>query len=214
MKILNAYAGIGGNRKLWEGHEVTAVEIDPDIAAVYGDYFPEDELIVGDAHDFIRENYERFDFIWTSPPCQSHTRMNTILVGRGQKKAPYPDMKLYQEIIFLRNWYKGKWVAENVIPMYEPLIPGKRVERHLFWSNFRIGRYELGRKRPSIEFDNSKVFEKEFGFDLSGYKFRNTRRDQVARNCVHPETGRHILQMAQGIWERESTEQQEINFEV
>lgn len=26
IKVLNLYAGIGGNRKLWEGVEVTAVE--------------------------------------------------------------------------------------------------------------------------------------------------------------------------------------------
>lgn len=35
MKILNLYAGIGGNRKLWGNeHEITAVELDPDIAAI------------------------------------------------------------------------------------------------------------------------------------------------------------------------------------
>ena len=35
LKVLNLYAGIGGNRKLWENVEVTAVEIEPDIATVY-----------------------------------------------------------------------------------------------------------------------------------------------------------------------------------
>ena len=29
MKVLNLYCGIGGNRKLWEDVEVTAVELDP-----------------------------------------------------------------------------------------------------------------------------------------------------------------------------------------
>ena len=29
MRILNAYAGIGGNRRLWAGHNVTAVESNP-----------------------------------------------------------------------------------------------------------------------------------------------------------------------------------------
>lgn len=35
MKILNLYAGIGGNRALWENCEVTAVELDEKIADVY-----------------------------------------------------------------------------------------------------------------------------------------------------------------------------------
>lgn len=35
MKILNLYAGIGGNRKLWgDDHEITAVEIESKIASI------------------------------------------------------------------------------------------------------------------------------------------------------------------------------------
>lgn len=35
MKILNLYAGIGGNRKKWgDDHEITAVELDEEIAAI------------------------------------------------------------------------------------------------------------------------------------------------------------------------------------
>ena len=40
MKILNLYAGIGGNRKLWGNeHEITAVEINPKIAEAYKTFF-------------------------------------------------------------------------------------------------------------------------------------------------------------------------------
>ena len=35
IKVLNLYAGIGGNRKLWKDVEVTAVEINEEIAGVY-----------------------------------------------------------------------------------------------------------------------------------------------------------------------------------
>jgi len=39
MKIYNGYAGIGGNRKLWgPEHEITAVELNPDIAKIYQDH--------------------------------------------------------------------------------------------------------------------------------------------------------------------------------
>jgi DNA (cytosine-5)-methyltransferase 1 len=64
MKILNLYAGIGGNRKLWEGHEITAVEINPKIAEVYKTLFPEDEVVVGDAHQYLLDHFREFDFIW------------------------------------------------------------------------------------------------------------------------------------------------------
>ena len=50
MKILNLYAGIGGNRKLWEGHDITAVEHNHPIANIYKDLFPNDDMIIGDAH--------------------------------------------------------------------------------------------------------------------------------------------------------------------
>ena len=46
MKVLNLYAGIGGNRKLWEDVEVTAVEWDPKIAEIYQDFFPDDTVVV------------------------------------------------------------------------------------------------------------------------------------------------------------------------
>ena len=49
MKILNLYAGIGGNRKLWENVSVTAIEYDAKIAEIYKDLYPNDEVIVTDA---------------------------------------------------------------------------------------------------------------------------------------------------------------------
>ena len=66
MKILNLYAGIGGNRKLWGSeHQITAVEYDPAIAAIYSDLYPQDELIIGDAHEYLAKHFDEFDFICT-----------------------------------------------------------------------------------------------------------------------------------------------------
>jgi len=67
MNCLNLYAGIGGNRKLWTDCRVTAVEINPDIAGVYQQLYPDDKMIVGDAHQYLLENFHRFDFIWSCP---------------------------------------------------------------------------------------------------------------------------------------------------
>lgn len=96
MKILNLYAGIGGNRKLWgDEHEITAVEYNESIAAIYKDLYPNDTVIVADAHQYLLEHFQEYDFIWTSPPCPTHSRMNFM------KHMPkrFPDMKLYEEII-------------------------------------------------------------------------------------------------------------------
>ena len=122
MKILNLYSGLGGNRRLWgDSHDITAVEINPDIAKIYCDFFPKDEMIIDDAHDFLLKNYKLYDFIWSSPPCPTHSRLNkSNCVGLTEKK--YPEMSLYQEIIFLQNWFKGKYCVENVRSYYEPLI--------------------------------------------------------------------------------------------
>ena len=136
MKILNLYACLGGNRYKWEGHEITAVELDPELARMYQERFPEDEVIVTDAHQFLLDNYSNYDFIWSSPPCPTHSRAR---FWRRETTTPeYPDMSLYQEIIFLQHWFKGKYCVENVIPYYEPLIPAQKRGRHLYWTNFTL----------------------------------------------------------------------------
>ncbi len=197
MRVLNLYAGIGGNRKLWEGHEVTAVEWNGDIAVVYGSYFESDEVIIGDAHDYLLKNYQRFDFIWSSPPCPTHSRMAK---ATRHPERRYPDMKLWQEIIFLQHFFKGKWVVENVIPYYDPFIqPSAELQRHYFWSNFRIpGRIDLDNVDGFIQTEDIKLFEKYLGFEVN-WKIKLKGRDrtaQVLRNCVHPEIGLHILNCA------------------
>ena len=191
--ILNLYAGIGGNRKLWgNNHQITSVEYDPAIAAVYADLYPNDTLVIGDAHEYLRLNYKEFDFIWSSPPCQTHSsfRFNIGVRYRGVE-AKYPEMSLYQEIIFLQSHYAGKWVVENVKPYYEPLIkPTIELQRHLFWSNVDI-------KPKAFEKDNIRGaqipdLQELHGFDLSKYKLSNKR--QVLRNCVSPQLGLHVLE--------------------
>ena len=104
-KILNLYAGIGGNRKLWgNDFEITAVEYDEATAEVYKHYFPKDEVIIADAHKFLLDNFKKYDFIWSSPPCPTHSDIRRCGVHAGQYEALYPEMELYQEIILLQNF--------------------------------------------------------------------------------------------------------------
>lgn len=202
MKILNLYAGIGGNRKLLgDEHEITAIEYDQATADFYKEQFPNDIVIVYDAHQYLLENYMNYDFIWASPPCPSHSRINHART----RKPDYPDMRLYSEIIFLEQYYKGLYTVENVIPYYEPLIKAKEVDRHLFWSNFNIINFEPTTK-ARIRMQGGQVpFEKIFGFDLSKSKIKDKRK--ALRNCVHPETGLHILNCALDKYERPKTQQ-------
>lgn len=191
MKVLNLYAGIGGNRKLWRGAEVTAVEHNPQIAKIYQNLFPEDTVIVGDAHEYLLGHHKEYDFIWSSPPCQSHSsfRQNICVRFRGTKPV-YPDMSLYQEILFLKYNAVCPWVVENVKPYYEPLIePDKVLQRHFFWTNITI---------PDAIFEKDLIrtaqipdLQETHGFDLTAYKLPNKR--QVLRNCVSPELGLHIF---------------------
>jgi DNA (cytosine-5)-methyltransferase 1 len=207
MKVLNLYAGIGGNRKLWTNVQVTAVELNPQIAAVYADYFPEDELIIGDAHQYLLDHYKEYDFIWSSPPCQTHSRARLWGWKNDDRvEFKYPDMSIYQEILFLQYYFDGKWVVENVNPYYEPLItPSTKLGRHLFWSNFNIP--TILYKEADIKDGKRDEWQALHGFDISGYKIDN-RKDQILRNCVHPETGLHILNRARDIQTSEKTQQQ------
>ena len=192
IKVLNLYAGIGGNRKLWENVDVTAVEIDPDIAGVYQDYFPNDKMIIGDAHQYLLDHFREFDFIWSSPPCPSHSRAR--FWGMRNKDAIYPDMSLYQEILLMSKYYDGYWTVENVNPFYTPLIaPTKKLGRHLFWANFSLPNIEI--KEADINKGNRKQWQELHGISIEGYKFK-TRTDKILRNCVHPETGLHIFSRA------------------
>ncbi len=196
MKILNLYAGIGGNRKLWEGHEITAVELNPSIAAIYQDFFPNDTMVVGDAHQYLLDHFKEFDFIWSSPPCPTHSQLgrlraiNTdVRTGSHLAKPKYPDMKLYEEILLLKHYFDGDWVVENVIAFYQPLIEPSEIERHWYWSSVKLPSWSGEPDR--IEFGTREFYEKRYGFDLS--KYSGFRKDTALRNCVKPETGLYIL---------------------
>ena len=195
MKILNLYSGLGGNRKLWGNeHLVTAVEFDPEIAAIYQDQYPNDEVIVRDAHEFLLKNYKDYDFIWSSPPCPTHSsfRFNIQVRYRGTA-AEYPDMRLYQEIIFLKHHFEGKWVVENVKPYYQPLIdPTFILQRHYFWSNFDVINKEF--QSDNIRGAQIPDLQALHGIDLTNYKIPEKRK--LLRNCVYPPVGLHILNEA------------------
>ena len=217
MKILNLYACLGGNRYKWDevtDVDVTAVEWDRDLAELYQERFPNDKVIVADAHQYLLDHYKEFDFICSSPPCPTHSRArgwNTKL------KTKYPDMKLYEEIILLETVskgqtprFKGKYVVENVIPYYEPLIPGLKRHRHLYWTNFNLPNTLTDRSvQISAGLDEVKKLCKFHDYNFYQYKGKQPTK-KIARNLVDYEAGRTILETALGLTKKENVNQKSI----
>jgi DNA (cytosine-5)-methyltransferase 1 len=190
VEVLNLYSGLGGNRKLWTNVNVTAVEINPEIANIYSTFFPKDKVIIGDANKYLLEHYKEFDFIWSSPPCQSHSKMRFLASKRGSYTPILPDLRLYSEILFLKHFFKGKWVVENVKPYYKPLIePSVILGRHCIWSNFEIKPKDF---KDGLSHNERGTHTKGV-FDLTGFKLKH-RKDQLIRNSVNPEIGKYILE--------------------
>jgi DNA (cytosine-5)-methyltransferase 1 len=221
MKILNLYACLGGNRYKWDevadNLEITAVELDPEAARLYQERFPNDTVIVADAHQYLLDHYKEFDFIWSSPPCPSHSKAR--FARRNTTEAKYPDLKLYEEIIFLDKWFKGKYVVENVIPYYQPLIEAKKRGRHLYWTNFNLPSVLSERNTP-IGSNKEKQKTKEINHEFKGLcrfhnydfkKYKGTQRiDKMARNLVDYEVGKTILETALGIMKQKNINQTEL----
>jgi DNA (cytosine-5)-methyltransferase 1 len=153
IKVLNLYAGIGGNRKLWDNVQVTAIENNEQVAEIY----------------------------------KKLNRTNTF-------KHKYPDMKLYQEIIFLQNFFKGNWVVENVQPYYEPLIKPYCAGRHCFWSNKYISNLDLRTPKSLTNMNKNELMQwLDIHIDKNYYINGNHCERQILRNCVHPKLGKHVF---------------------
>lgn len=214
MKILNLYACLGGNRFKWGNeHEITAVELDSEAARLYQERFPNDTVIVADAHQYLLDHYKEFDFIWSSPPCPSHSRARFWNSSNYDTttEAIYPDMMLYQEILFLQHYFKGKYVVENVIPYYTPLIEAQKKGRHLYWCNFILPNDLSLRKDPMAKRPNEEL---NLLCEFHNYDFKKYKGEQkvikMARNLVDYEAGKIILDTAIGIIHKQNVNQTSI----
>ena len=210
MKILNLYACLGGNRYKWgEEHDITAVEWDEELAILYQERFPNDTVIVADAHQYLLDHYKEYDFIWSSPPCPTHSRFNVSM--KTKRKMKYPDMALYQEIIFLQYYYDGKYVVENVIPFYDLLIQGHKRNRHIYWTNFNMPSILSERKNPDLGRTKNVVdaLSKFHDYDFRKYKGKQSIQ-KVARNLIDYEAGKTILDTVMGIRTKQNINQTEL----
>lgn len=197
MKILNLFAGIGGNRNPWgNNHQITAIENDEKIAKLYRKRFPNDIIIIDNAYDYCEKYFEEFDFIWASPPCPTHSKLNTMRKAHGLRNT-LPDLRLYSLILFLQKWYYGKWVVENVVPYYLPLIkPTVELKRHLFWANQYIIKKEFPSRYTVHDQSGIKELAIEYNIDLSlfdGITLESIKKRQILRNCVREDVSLYIF---------------------
>jgi len=207
MKVLELFAGSKSIGKVAEkyGCEVFSVDIHD---------FKGIDLVV-DILDMVRSDIPFVpDFIWASPPCPTHSVTNHFLNAQGVKR--YPDMNLYQEIILLQTFFKGKYVIENVKSYYEPLIKPQVSGRHYFWANFTIPKlkYEkqIGRmngKKNNLNGKAKAVLRQnnldKLGFNLDKYDYSD--KDKLLRNCVPPIIGKAIFDSALGIYQANNIKQ-------
>ena len=211
-KVLNLYACLGGNRYKWTDCDVTAVELDPELARMYQERFPNDKVIVSDAHQYLLDHYKEFDFIWSSPPCPTHSKVRFTQKNKEFYKHEYPNMMLYQEIIFLKHHalQNQKWVIENVIPYYEPLIPGIKRGRHLYWTNFNLPLNIAERSMKGVMCGQSNDELKKLcdfhKIDVTSYK-GNQSKTKIARNLVDYDVGLAIFNTARNIIDKSKIEQ-------
>lgn len=129
-------------------------------------------------------------------------------------------MKLYEEILFLQHYFKnGKYVVENVIPYYEPLIPAQKRGRHLYWTNFNLPsdlkerEYRIGGNKENPQKDELKNLCKFHEYDFNLYKGQQSVI-KMARNLVDYEAGKTIFETALGIIRKKDIRQVSIFDEL
>lgn len=209
MKILNLFAGLGGNRRTWSSHEITAVDFNPKIVNIYKKLYPNDLIIEKDVFDYLQEiDLLEYDFIWSSPPCQSHSHMQVFTKNGRKAKLPMINQVLGLAL-WLKKYYPGPFVVENVVPWYGILKTNKLftvvIDRHLFYSNFKIlpKSFDKGNNRhgsiggimrESREYLMNKHHLPNWILeDLSGVH----DKDQIIRNCVDSKIGDYVLKQSQ-----------------
>jgi len=212
MKLLNLFAGIGGNRRTWSNYQITSVELDANICNLYQELYPQDTIINEDVFTFLRNknnNIDQYDLIWASP---THSHMQ-VFTRHNEKLQPIPRLdQIIGLILWLQRNYKGKFVVENVIPWYG-IIPLDQyaiynvvLDRHIFYSNFLIRKKEFKSRGSNghgkigglmrMNLDQLLEFHQipiEIVPKLFGKQSAHHDHLKILRNCCNYQLGQYIL---------------------
>ena len=198
FKVLDLFAGIGGTTlgiiSYLESYgsepfdyEYIAIENDPEVIEAREKLFNIYEghtlyIINTDAYTFLNTTSSKeYDFIWASPPCQSHSRLNMFYNRKN------PDMRLWSLITRLQQ-QQIPFIVENVEPYYrEPIQHTLELGRHRFWSNKPLLPFEVPERQKDWGWMGIPDWEEYHGIEsrvTSHIKDRMKRR-QVLRNMTH-----------------------------
>lgn len=100
-------------------------------------------------------------------------------------------MGLYQEIILLATWFRGKYCVENVVGYYDPLIPPTQFGSHYFWTNFYFPTNGLKTLYRGVESIPLKDLAKMKGFNLQDLE--GIDKKLALRDVTEPELAKHIF---------------------
>ena len=212
IKLLNLFSGIGGNTYTLnrDRFEVTHIEHNVEVAEECELQNPQDIVIMDDAWEYVHD-YDKYDYLWASPPCQTHTGLNNALHGQGRRRLP--DFRLYALITYLKHFVKTPWVVENVKPYYQDLAmirPTAVLSRHWYWSNYNLigerykqNPFNVTNARPKK--DGKRMTSKEhrdklqeyLGITLTKLRYIDGKNpSQILSNCVHPDEGKYLIEQA------------------
>jgi len=215
IKILDLFCGLGGVAKGFQSYlrqrnikfEYYAIDVDGRILLAHKILNPDSIVIRRDAYSFTDDELKQYDFIWASPPCETHSNLN-LYNRKNLETFKKPDMRLWK--LISRFYSLGKpFVVENVKPYYGALIkPTARVGRHFLWSNLHIKDIDFdGVKFMDIKDDVDKLMEfhevpKKVKFVLKYSKLRDALRDMmywklaysVAEQVIPQVVGKKIIQ--------------------
>ncbi len=195
FNVLDLFAGVGGTalgiqRFLNEQNidfYYTAVENDFEITWSHSLLNPDDSIITQeDAWEYPIFGH---DFIWASPPCQSHSRCNMYYNKKN------PDMRLWELIRKLQQ-QDTPFVVENVQPYYTPPInPSLKIGRHYFWSNKPIISFKVPERAKDWGWMGIPDWEKYHGIEsrVTDHIKDRMKRRQVLRNMLHPDISYNII---------------------
>lgn len=206
LKLLNLYSGIGGNvYKLDRAQfEITSIENNPKVAAVYQELNPDDEIIITDALNYLKQHFKKFDIIWMSPPCQTHSKLQHSQRKRVNRSVNIIDPQLWQCILFGYQHLNDQsiiWIVENVEPWYNKYwnFPHVKLGRHYYYSNANF--HNISTKNPgNFSKMNLAALIKFHGLPIDDNimeLIRSIDRQHprvVLRNCVHPGEAAQIMQ--------------------
>lgn len=214
MRILNLFAGIGGNRTLWgDEHEITAVEWDNAIAVIYHQRFPDDGIVVEDALEYMMKHAHEYDLICASPVCITHSRAQSR-PSVGYRVSDFTGLYGWANLYDIK--YQGLYVWENVVSTYHKRFrfpkPTVKLGRHLFWANFEIPPKKFPRLFATETYIGSDGKKHNGGLaDLKikqlldlhqiPFNFSHPRKRSILRNCVDYRIGKYILECAERVWD-------------